>query len=81
MYDLSDRDQDINKLIKAISSLRSERKYLLSSNPTLQNDNDKNLDIAIKNILTYLEEEKTRNDAPIERINAAIECVQNIIKI
>ena len=72
MADLSNRDHHIMKLKKVIVSLKSERKKLLDSNPNLQNTVVENLNIAINNILTYLEKEKNSNNAPITRINQAI---------
>ena len=75
MADLSSRDRDIMKLEKVIHSLRSERKNLLSSNPTLQNDNVQKFHIAIDDIVTYLTNERIKKPVPIARINAAIEQV------
>lgn len=75
MADLSIRDRDIMKLKKVISSLRHERKNLFSSNPTLQNDNVQKLNIAINNILTYLENGRNKELVPIERIDDAIKKV------
>lgn len=77
MADLSIRDRGIMKLKKVISSLRHERKNLLSSNPTLQNDNVQKLDIAIDNILTYLKNERNKELVPIERIDGAIKKVSS----
>ena len=72
MSDLVKRDQEIKQMKDIIKMLRSERKELKEKYPDVSNSDIEELNIAIDNILSYLDDEKMKEHAPIARINAAI---------